>query len=197
MSHAEKDVGIGSLWSGRLLYPRFDDSELLAECSTDRASKHMVWYCIREHAVGRAYLGLEPARRRNADGCRRVGARSKCQGGVQVSFPTWMWLFFGAFGTAGAVLFTFVAWYFLKAYTLAQGSMRSAFKWNIVGLLFLFLGAWFACGVAGPPGNMLSRDPVMHDLSLATTLAALSIFLSIPGWACVLLGQRKMIQAIQ
>ena len=114
-----------------------------------------------------------------------------------MSFPDWVWLYFGTFGTAGAVLFTLVAWYWLKAHTLAKGSFRSAAKWNMVGLLFLFLGAWFACGIGGPPGNMLSFDPATRDLEVAYGTAMFSIFLSVPGWTCVLVGQRKMIQATQ
>ena len=111
-----------------------------------------------------------------------------------MTFPTWVWLYFGTFGTIGAVLFTLVAWYWTKGLATVESSLRSAIKWTMVGLLFLFLGAWFGCGIGGPPGNLLSRDLASHDLDAAYTTAMLSIFFSAPGWACVLVGMRKVIQ---
>jgi hypothetical protein len=106
-----------------------------------------------------------------------------------------MWLYFGTFGSAGAVLFTLVIWYLLKVRTLAKGLLRSVATWNMVGYMFLFFGAWFACGIGGPPGNLLSSNPATHSLDAATGVAVLSMFFSVPGWACVLVGQRKMMQA--
>lgn len=114
-----------------------------------------------------------------------------------MTFPDWVWLYFGAFGTVGAVLYTLVVWYWMKAHTLGEGSLQSAARWNMVGLMFLFLGAWFGCGIGGPPGNLLSRDLATHDLDAAYTTAMLSIFLSAPGWACVLVGMRRMLQGAQ
>ncbi|MGD8969136.1 MAG: hypothetical protein PVI07_16635 [Anaerolineae bacterium] len=109
-----------------------------------------------------------------------------------MSFPSWVWLYFGTFGTAGAVLFTLTAWTWMKFLRLAEGSQRSAAKWNMVGLMFLFVAAYFACGIGGPPGGLLSHDQATHDLSSAYDSAMLSIFFSVPGWACVLVGVRKM-----
>jgi len=43
----------------------------------------------------------------------------------------------------------------------------SATAWNTVGMMFLFAGAWFACGIAGPPGNALSQDIALRDLDIA------------------------------
>jgi hypothetical protein len=113
-----------------------------------------------------------------------------------MSFPTWVWLYFGTFGTLGAVLFTLVVWYWMKVLNLAQGSLRSAAKWNMIGLMFLFIAAYFACGIGGPPGSLLSKNPSVHDLGSAYDSAILSIFLSVPGWACVLVGMRKLLQGI-
>jgi hypothetical protein len=31
-----------------------------------------------------------------------------------ITHPIWMWLYFGAFGTAGVILFTLVIWYAMK-----------------------------------------------------------------------------------
>jgi hypothetical protein len=114
-----------------------------------------------------------------------------------MSFPTWVWLYFGTFGTAGAVLFTLVVWYWFKVHASAGGWLRSAAKWHMVGLMFLFIGAYFACGIGGPPGSLLSHDQSVHDLGSAYDSAILSIFLSVPGWACVLVGMRKMLHGIR
>ena len=113
-----------------------------------------------------------------------------------VTHPIWMWLYFGTFGTLATVLFALVVWTWLKYHALARGHLRSATKWSMVGFMFLFFGAWFACGIGGPPGNMLSSDPTAHNLLAATGAAMLSMFFSVPGWACVLVGQRKMMQVV-
>jgi hypothetical protein len=111
-----------------------------------------------------------------------------------MTFPDWVWLYFGAFGTAGAVLFTLTVWSWLRLQTQVTRSLRSAARWNMVGLLFLFLAAWFACGIGGPPGNLMSRDPATHNLEIGYLTAMLAIFFSVPGWACVLVGMRKLSQ---
>ncbi len=113
------------------------------------------------------------------------------------SHPIWMWLYFGTFGSAGAILFTLVIWNCIKVHSLAKGAIRSATKWNMTGYMFLFIASWFACGIGGPPGNLLSSDITLHALTLASPTAALSIFFSVPGWMCILIGQRKMIKAIK
>jgi hypothetical protein len=61
----------------------------------------------------------------------------------------------------------------------------------------LFLGAWFGCGIAATPGNLRSPRPAAHDVFLATFEAVLSMFFSVPGWACVLIGQRKLLESVR
>jgi hypothetical protein len=114
-----------------------------------------------------------------------------------MNFPTWVWLYFGSFGSLGAVLFTLVVWTWLKIHVSAEGSLRSAAKWNMVGLMFLFVAAYFACGIGGPPGSLLSAEPSSHDLETAYDSAILAIFLSAPGWACMLVGMRKMLHGFR
>lgn len=114
-----------------------------------------------------------------------------------VSHPIWMWLYFGTFGTLGVILFSLVVWQGMKVHTLVKGHMRSAARWSMVGYMFLFLGLWFACGIGGPPGNMLSSDPTTHNLSAATGAATLSMFFSVPGWASVLMSLRRMMRGAQ
>jgi len=116
---------------------------------------------------------------------------------LPTTHPLWMWLYFGTFGSAGAILFTLVVWHWLKLHALAKGALRSACVWKIIGYVFLFSAAWFACGIGGAPGNMLSPDPTVHNLDYATVAAVLSMFFSVPGWVCVLVGMRKMIEAVQ
>ena len=114
-----------------------------------------------------------------------------------MSFPTWVWLYFGTFGTVGALLFTLIAWNWMKVHSLAAGWLRSAAKWTMVGLMFLFVAAYFACGIGGPPGSLLSHDQLTHDLEAAYDSALLAIFFSVPGWACVLVGTLRMLRGIR
>jgi hypothetical protein len=114
-----------------------------------------------------------------------------------VTHPLWMWLYFGTFGSAGVILFTLIVWHSMKVRALVTGYQRSASGWSVVGYMFLFVAAWFGCGIGGPPGNLLSPDPAAQNGFLAMFEAALSMFFSVPGWACVLVGQRKMLLGVQ
>lgn len=110
------------------------------------------------------------------------------------SHPLWMWFYFGAFGTADLVLFALVIWNWMKFNALADGHLRSAARWNVFGYAFLFVAGWFACGIGGPLGNMLSPDQATWWQVAAVQAATLSMFFTVPGWVCLLMGQRKMLQ---
>jgi hypothetical protein len=114
-----------------------------------------------------------------------------------VTHPLWMWLYFGTFGSAGAILFTLVVWHSMKVLAQVEGYQRAAARWSVVGYAFLFVAAWFGCGVGGPPGNLLSPDPSAHNAFLGVFEAILSMFFSVPGWVCVLMSERKMSQGVQ
>jgi hypothetical protein len=114
-----------------------------------------------------------------------------------MSFPNWVWLYFGTFGTIGALLYTMTVWYWMKVHSLAAGWLRSVAKWNMLGLMFLFVAAYFACGIGGPPGSLLSADSLTHNIESAYDSALLGIFFSVPGWACVLVGIRKLLHGIR
>jgi Na+/proline symporter len=114
-----------------------------------------------------------------------------------MTHPLWMWRFFGVFGSLGAVLFTLTMWHAMKSHARAKGQLRSAVRWTMLGFMFLFFGAWFGCGIGATPGNLLSPDPAAHNLYLANFEAVLSMFFSVPGWACLLMGQRRMLKGIQ
>ncbi|MEW6141582.1 MAG: hypothetical protein AB1597_00285 [Chloroflexota bacterium] len=106
-----------------------------------------------------------------------------------LSHPVWMWLYFGFFGIAGAVLFTLVVWYAMKARNGATGQLRRSATWSMVGYLFLFLSSYAACGIGGPPGNLLSSTPGLADATFATIASMMAIAYSVPGWACILVAE--------
>ena len=108
------------------------------------------------------------------------------------SHPLWMWLYFGAFGSADLILFALVVWNWMRFNALTDGNRRSAARWNVLGYAFLFAAGWFACGIGGPLGNMLSSDPSARWMAAAVEAATLSMLFTVPGWVCLLIGQRKM-----
>jgi hypothetical protein len=114
-----------------------------------------------------------------------------------LTHPFWMWAYFGALGSIGAILFTLTIWQLMKLHSLVKGYQRSAARWNMIGYAFLFSAAWFACGIGGTPGNLLSPDSSTHNLSVATGVAVLSMLLSVPGWVSVLVGQWTLLRGIQ
>jgi hypothetical protein len=112
------------------------------------------------------------------------------------SHPTWMWVYFGVFGSAGVVLFSLIAWTWMRLQDQVSGRVRTASRWGMLGCMFLFFAAWFACGIGGPPGNMLSPDPSVRNSGFALAAAAASMFFSAPGWGCLLVGLRKIRPAV-
>ncbi len=102
--------------------------------------------------------------------------------------PIWMWLYFGLFGSAGVLLFSLLAWNWMKLHARISGWMRSAARWAMIGSVFLFFAGWFACGIGGPPGNLLSVVGSTHNPGAAIGAAALSMFFSVPGWGCLLIA---------
>jgi hypothetical protein len=110
-----------------------------------------------------------------------------------LTHPVWMWLYFGAFGTMGIILFILVTWSWMKYYAAVKGNLRSAARWTAIGYMFLFFAEWFACGIGGPPGNMLSSNLETHSFFGALGAASLSMFFSVPGWTSLLIAQRKLL----
>jgi len=114
-----------------------------------------------------------------------------------LTHPLWMWACFGALGSIGAMLFTLTVWQLMKLHSLAKGYQRSATRWNMIGYALLFSAAWFACGIGGTPGNLLSPDSSNHNPAAATGVAVLSMLLSVPGWVSILVGQCTVLRGIQ
>jgi hypothetical protein len=106
--------------------------------------------------------------------------------------PIWMWLYFGAFGTAGIVFFALTMLSWTRYHARVGGRLRSAARWTAIGYMFLFFAQWFACGVGGPPGNLLSSNPLDYNAFAAAGAASLSMFFSAPGWICLFAGQQRL-----
>lgn len=113
-----------------------------------------------------------------------------------LTHPVLVWAYFGTFGTIATILFVLVAKSWLEYHAMAAQRQRSALRWSMVGYMFLFFASWFACGIGGPPGNLLSSNSATHNLSAATGAAILSMFFSVPGWAGVLVSQRKLLRDV-
>ena len=116
---------------------------------------------------------------------------------VPTHFPAWMYLYFAAFGTAAIVLLSLVFWNWMKVNRLSKGYLRTALKWNALGYVFMFVAAWFACGIGAGPGNLLSSDASMHNPFLASMSAVSGMFASVAGWVCLLVGQRKLLAGLK
>jgi hypothetical protein len=111
-------------------------------------------------------------------------------------FPGWMYLYFASFGSIALVLVALVFWTWMKVNRLADGYLRTALKWNMVGYIFVFSASWFACGIGAGPGNLLSLDASMHNPFLATMGAVSGMFASVAGWICLLVGQRTLLDGL-
>jgi hypothetical protein len=116
---------------------------------------------------------------------------------LPIYFPGWMFLYFAAFGTIALALVALIFWTWMRITRLANGFLRVALKWNIVGYIFMFCASWFACGIGGGPGNLLSTDPSMHNPFLASMSAVSGMFASVVGWTCLLISQLKLLSGFE
>ena len=100
------------------------------------------WGITASPTTPRYGMGFYYTNRCCAHGHRRVALWTKTKRGDQmnlpITHPTWMWLYFGIFGTAGTILFTLVIWSWLRVHSVAKGALRSALKWSVIGCMFLF-----------------------------------------------------------
>jgi hypothetical protein len=97
-----------------------------------------------------------------------------------------MWLYFGGLSSVGLVIYCLISWRLTRLYAASTGNLRSAIRFALFGATFMFLALWFACGIGGPPGNMLSADPTAHSFEFALNAALGSTFFSVPAWGCLL-----------
>ena len=110
--------------------------------------------------------------------------------------PSWMWLYFGVLGTAGMVMFILAMWSVAKLRKNSNQRLGKAIRLNMIGYMFLFISSWFACGIGGPPGNMLSADATVHNQLGALGAASMAMFFSVPGWSFLFLGYRSMLNSL-
>ena len=113
------------------------------------------------------------------------------------TFPNWTWLYFGAMGSIAAILFTLIVLNWMKIRRLSAGYERIAALWRVWGFTFLFIAEWFACGIGGSPGGLLSTDMSIHYHFGGMFAAMLSMFFSVPGWICIFISQRKLLKGIR
>jgi hypothetical protein len=101
------------------------------------------------------------------------------------------------FGIGGGLITLFFlgsVWNWARKRPALSGSERTGSDLRMVGSVFYVIAAWDLCGLLG---SLLSHDQVTHDLEAAYDSAMLSIFFSVPGWACMLVGMWKMLQGIR
>ena len=110
--------------------------------------------------------------------------------------PSWMWLYFGVFGTAGIVMFILAMWSVAKLRKNSNQRLGKAIKQNMIGYMFLFISSWSACCIGGPPGNLLSADATVHNQLAALGAASMAMFFSVPGWSFLFLGYRSMLNSL-
>jgi threonine/homoserine/homoserine lactone efflux protein len=112
-------------------------------------------------------------------------------------FPAWMFLYFAAFGTLALILVALIGRTWMQAMRLTTGALRRVLVWHAVGTVFLFSATWFACGVGAGPGNLLSLDASIQRPFLAGAAAVAGMFCSVLGWACLLMGMRRIVRGIE
>jgi len=66
----------------------------------------------------------------------------------------------------------------------------------MIGYMFLFIASWSACGIGGPPGNMLSADATVHNQFAALGAASMAMFFSVPGWYFIFLSYGSMMKSL-
>ena len=74
--------------------------------------------------------------------------------------------------------------------------LQSAARWSAIGICSI-LRSMVRMWDRGPPGNLLSSDLIAHNPFGALGAASLSMFFSIPGWACLFAGQQKLLKEVQ
>ena len=108
------------------------------------------------------------------------------------SYDSWVPLYFGTLGSLNVLLFVVVIYYWYRSYSLTSSEQKSISLWTMSGCFFLFFAGYFACGIGGQPGFLLSPDESLHNYTYAYRAAMLGMACNVPGWFCMLMAQRKM-----
>lgn len=113
-----------------------------------------------------------------------------------MNFPPYMWIYFAEFGTLAIVFLALTFWTWIKTTRLTKGPLKRALLWNMAGYVALFTALWFACGIGGPPGNLLSTDPSLQNPTVAGGAAMAGMFFSVVGWILLWVGMRNMLKVV-
>jgi hypothetical protein len=93
-------------------------------------------------------------------------------------------------------MFILAIWSVAKLRKNSNQRFSKALRQNMIGHMFLYISSWFACGIGGPPGNMLSADAATHNQFAALAAASMAMFFSVPGWSFLFLGYRSMLDSL-
>lgn len=110
-----------------------------------------------------------------------------------MTFPFEVSVYFGVTGSLGATLFILFTWEFVKAGTrggLQADATRGVQTLRYAGFACMFAAQWSACGIGGPPGNLLSDDPAIHNPLAGLMGAMAGIAFSVMGWTLFCISER-------
>ena len=93
-------------------------------------------------------------------------------------------------------MFILTIWNVAKLRKKTNSRLGKALRQSMIGYMFLFIASWFACGIGGPPGNMLSADASVHNQFGALGAASMAMFLSVPGWYFIFLSYGSMMRSL-
>src|SRR3972149_2482674 len=116
---------------------------------------------------------------------------------IPVEFPAWMWMYFALLGSLAILFVALTFWAWLKTTRLTSGSLKRALRWQVGGYATLFAAVWFACGIGGPPGNLLSTEDSLRNIEAATGAALAGMFFSVVGWVLLWMAMRIMLKSIE
>ena len=111
------------------------------------------------------------------------------------SYPILTWVIMGGFGVASSIVFSLVLWKWLRSGQLQNKSVPVS-NYSILGLCFLFASGLFCCGIAGPPGYALSKDPNLVSHLWIYRASFMSNLFALIGWILYVIGQNKTIKLL-
>jgi hypothetical protein len=112
-------------------------------------------------------------------------------------YPAWMWAYFAVLGSLAILFVTLTFWAWLKTTRLTSGLLKRALRWQVGGYASLFAAVWFACGIGGPPGNLLSPEINFHNTEAATGAALAGMLFSVIGWVLLWIAMRLLLKHAQ
>ncbi|MCL5771297.1 MAG: hypothetical protein M1479_03370 [Actinobacteria bacterium] len=111
---------------------------------------------------------------------------------LPATHPIWLWIYFGIMGTVSLILLALILW--TRLVIISKKGKDSAGRMITLGIVLLFCSGWMACGIAGPPGNLLSKDISSHNQIAATWASIASMAFAVIGWICILIGYKLILK---